>query len=943
MNSSPRISVALCTHNGERYIQEQLTSIAAQTHPIHELIVCDDVSKDRTAFLITALAAKYNLPLTLHTNTEHTGVNKNFEQALSKCTGDIILLCDQDDVWHPNKVKTIVDYFDYHPEKMLVCTNANLINSNGNTMNRTLWDALELSDDIQKRWEINHHAFEDILNNGNKITGATIALKKELLAYALPFSSSHNLVHDAWLAMIAALVNGLGNIPVSLMNYRVHGDQLIGIGGAGGETICTIIAPNYLPFARSLAESFYQHHPSGRMFVLLIGDMPKDASDERFTIIPIQHVPIPEYEAMKKRYTIRELCTAVKPFFLLHLLQTYQLKFLSFLDPDIRIYAPLTPVFRKLEQASVVLTPHILGPIDEDFLPNEFSILEAGIYNLGFIGVANTTETHRFLRWWGDRLILHCHGAPHIHEHFDQRWIDLVPGFIERVAIERNPGMNVAYWDLSNRHLSFQNNTWNVNGTPLRFFHFSGYSPDEPQHISKYQNRFTFADVPELLPLFTDYRESLIRHGYIVKDSPTPQPRVAPTTTFIGSMGPRAYRKLTSYLAGKGLEPLLTSLIGTSTIGAIRRTFFALRFRPTPIIRTIPKQGVNVIGFLSHATGVAVAAHAMVNNLTATSVPVTSIDIESHRHVIDRYPISIIHANADVTQDVIKREHIVKQHNKLLIGYWWWEMAEFPQRWSQAFSSLTEIWVGSTFVQQAISSVSPIPVRLVPLPASLPHTHSISRLAMRLPSDKYIFLFVFDARSYVERKNPYAIIKAFKKAFPHNNDAILVIKVSHAIEFQQEVRKLKQALQEIGGILVDSMMTQEQVSTVISLADAYISLHRSEGFGLTMTEAMLHAKPVIATGYSGNMDYMTLQNSYPVDYQLIPLAQTVGPYQKGMMWAEPNIEHAAQLMRFVYEHRQEAHTQALQGQADIMRLYGLERTTQELTQHLLPLFDQLHL
>ena len=200
------------------------------------------------------------------------------------------------------------------------------------------------------------------------------------------------------------------------------------------------------------------------------------------------------------------------------------------------------------------------------------------------------------------------------------------------------------------------------------------------------------------------------------------------------------------------------------------------------------------------------------------------------------------------------------------IGLWWWEINEFPERFSRSFEPLDEVWVGSHFVADAISAVSPVPVVKVTMPVSMPEIEEFDRGDLGLP-EGFVFLFVFDYHSVFERKNPLALVEAFEQAFPEGSGASLVLKSINSEHHPEEHGRLIEAARDHRDIhVVDRYVTAAEKNAMFAGCDCYVSLHRSEGFGNTLAEAMYLGKPVIATGYSGNMEFMTPQNSYPVDY-----------------------------------------------------------------------------
>ena len=279
---------------------------------------------------------------------------------------------------------------------------------------------------------------------------------------------------------------------------------------------CTIVSKNYISYARTVADSFLAHHPGSPFFVLLVDriDGHFEPQSEKFHLTGIDALDIPDLSRFCFQYTILELNTAVKPYFLSHLLDKYGFKKLIYFDPDIIITENLSELSRLLDQHSIILTPHLTAQIDDNYRPSELDILLAGAYNLGFLAIAATPTTRNFLKWWQERLYANCQIAFDKGMFVDQRWIDLVPGLFDGVHILREPEYNVAYWNLHSRSVEFNNGRLTVNGEPCHFFHFSGFDPNEISTISKHQNRFTIDRVGSLAGLFEYYRDLLWSNGY---------------------------------------------------------------------------------------------------------------------------------------------------------------------------------------------------------------------------------------------------------------------------------------------------------------------------------------------------------------------------------------------------------------------------------------------
>ena len=280
---------------------------------------------------------------------------------------------------------------------------------------------------------------------------------------------------------------------------------------------CTIVSPNYLPFARTLAGSFLAQHPDHRFFVLIVADL-EDAApfclDASFTPVMLHEIGVPDLRATAMRYDLLELNTNVKPTLMKHLLQAYGLETLIYLDPDIFVYAPLDPVFDLLRTgATVVLTPHMTAPVFDGKTPTEQELQYNGTYNLGFLGIGSGEETRRLLDWWEARCLQLGFSEGRTGLFVDQKWMNLAPGLFDRVAVCRDPGLNMAYWNLHERTLAESPGgplvvTASRAPAKLRFFHFSGYSAAEPELLSRNTDRYTLRDRPDLQPLFRAYRSA---------------------------------------------------------------------------------------------------------------------------------------------------------------------------------------------------------------------------------------------------------------------------------------------------------------------------------------------------------------------------------------------------------------------------------------------------
>ncbi len=256
------------------------------------------------------------------------------------------------------------------------------------------------------------------------------------------------------------------------------------------------------------------------------------------------------------------------------------------------------------------------------------------------------------------------------------------------------------------------------------------------------------------------------------------------------------------------------------------------------------------------------------------------------------------------------------------VAMWYWELEEVPEAWIPRARQYREIWAPTRFIAEAMRKTLDVPViDLLPGVELEPMT-PLPRAHFGLPESEFLFLFMFDMCSVFERKNPLAIIEAFTRAFPEGGPR-LVIKVNRGSFNPEALESLRSGLAAINGILLDGTYTRNEAYALMACADCYVSLHRSEGFGLTMAEAMLMEKPVIATAYSGNMDFMDASTACLIPYSMVPLEKTHLVYRKGMKWAEPQVPKAAEAMRWVVEQPELAKIMAIKGKHHVQAVLGL--------------------
>ncbi len=345
---------------------------------------------------------------------------------------------------------------------------------------------------------------------------------------------------------------------------------------------------------------------------------------------------------------------------------------------------------------------------------------------------------------------------------------------------------------------------------------------------------------------------------------------------------------------------------------------------------------VRVSGYLGHALGLGSAARGYAQALRAAGVPTSTatvalehmrlpedLDDGYGRHAFEEmvhegaHGFELVAVNPDELPAFVERVGERYFHGPR-IGIWGWETNSIPARWASAFELVDEIWVYSRFMAQNIGAATSVPVIALAPPVQAPAPPS-EPLRLGVP-DGFLFLFVFDYLSTIQRKNPVGLIEAFRRAFAPGEGPRLLIKTINAPLrplAEEAVLWAAHGREDIHAI--DRSLSASERDGLMAGCDCYVSLHRSEGFGLTIAEAMAVGKPVIATGYSGNLDFMNSANSYLVDYEIGRVGPECEIYPAEGEWAQPSIEHAARLMREVWEHREQAAARGEQARQDIAR------------------------
>jgi glycosyltransferase involved in cell wall biosynthesis len=348
-----------------------------------------------------------------------------------------------------------------------------------------------------------------------------------------------------------------------------------------------------------------------------------------------------------------------------------------------------------------------------------------------------------------------------------------------------------------------------------------------------------------------------------------------------------------------------------------------------------PTAGVNLIGFLESSVGLGEVARKLERAYAHAGIPVSTI-------VYRRPPSGEGWAEEPVSGEAVHDTNVVclnAEHlqpfaaeagtrffaGRRTIGVWFWETDVLRAVDRRGALFVDEVWVASEYVRQAVAAAVPVPAFVVPLPIETPPAPALTRAQLELP-DGFLFLYVFDFLS-AERKNPVGVVDAFTRAFAPAEGPVLVLKSVHGRDRKPdlfaELDRLVAGRPDV--VLRDGRVPTGERDAYVAACDCYVSLHRSEGYGLTIAEAMSYGKPAIATAYSGNLEFMSDENAYLVPYRTVPVPDSWWAHEPGAGWAEPDTEAAAALMRHAWEHPEEAQALGARARDELLERFSLAR------------------
>jgi glycosyltransferase involved in cell wall biosynthesis len=332
------------------------------------------------------------------------------------------------------------------------------------------------------------------------------------------------------------------------------------------------------------------------------------------------------------------------------------------------------------------------------------------------------------------------------------------------------------------------------------------------------------------------------------------------------------------------------------------------------------KLGLNIIGFLTADLGVGESARCMVRAADAAALPTALVPLKlncknrlgdltyaARLQETNPHGVNVIHLDPPASRDIDHHHGADFLVGKYNIAYFAWELPEFPDAWVPSLDYYDEIWCPSDFTAAAIAMKSAAPVLTMPHAIAFARpaeTTAALRARLGLPLGEFLFLSLFDLNSYAERKNPRAVVEAFRQSGLGGAGAALVLKLQNVAGNEADFAAVRESARDLPGtVLLTETLSRADIYALEAACDCFVSLHRSEGFGLAVAESMFLGKPVISTDWSGTAEFVTPENGCPVRAPLVTLTQNHGPYAKGSTWADPDPAHAAEWMQRLFADR----------------------------------------
>ena len=721
---------------------------------------------------------------------------------------------------------------------------------------------------------------------------------------------------------------------------------------------CTVVTRDRLPAARVLARSYSEHHPD-HDFVVLVADEVRPSDDTGVVGYDWLTVDAEKYLRLATCRTADELGAAVLPLLVRQLLDRSDA--VIALSARSRVYAPFPEVAGAAMATGLVLVPRVLTAVPAD----RRAPARAGGFDPGFLAVGRAAKA--FVDFWVERAA----------DDVAESWPAEIPALF-RHDVLRDPAFAVGHWNLHERVATLD---------AVRLMHFDGYDPDQPWLLNAdcaTRPRILLSAWPRVRALCDAYRAELAERaeparpygfGELADGTAISAPMrgvfrealregESPPHPF-GADGDAAFRdwltsagspseassghnRLTMWLWRSRVDlqsafprPISENADGyrqwCHTHGVTNGPLptWALPVVPPPVAPPDDTFGVNLAGYLTAELGLGEMGRIVHSVLRAADVPVVSV-VEDHSVAGSvgtglaapdsvgrpRFPVSIIAVNADHT-DLVLANHPEVAHQRYRIGLWAWELEDFPAAQRTAFGLVDEVWTVSEFARRSIAAHATVPVKVFPVPLADPGEPPTHR-----GSGPVRFLFAFDFNSTGGRKNPWGLVSAFQQAFPGRDDVELVIRANNAHRNTAAAERLRYLIGDDRRIDVrERFLSTAELDELYASSTAYVSLHRSEGFGLTVAEAMVRGLPVICTDYSSTTEFVPDGVGWRIPYTMTDVGPGWPPYPPDGRWAEPDPAAAVLALRAVADDPTEAARRGAAGRAHILRTRSMVTAT----------------
>ncbi|MGH9086445.1 MAG: glycosyltransferase [Acidimicrobiales bacterium] len=757
-----------------------------------------------------------------------------------------------------------------------------------------------------------------------------------------------------------------------------------------GVQVCTIAAS--WPSTVRLVDTVRAHHPTRPIWVLALADpgstVPAQLDATILTPADLSLDPV-ELAELRLVYSAEEVVGALVPRLLRALLARGAGRIVHLADA-FEVHAPLSPIDVALDKCPTALWRRATRPLpDDDLEPSEASLLLEGNVHPGHVAVGDGSGA--FLDWWAAHTRWDAGHDTGSGLWGAGRWLELAADLFD-LELADGDGCAIGAAGLGGATLGGSPGAFTVDGVALCTFDTTGLDPEQPDVLDiragtrarvlataepaldalLHDRADAMAAIGDLGPcLPTDRFDALVRGMARAELRSARRAGRAPGFT-AGTPGEiDLVRWLSTPVAHPG-TPISRLLHAVAVTRPDLRTHFPhplagdgpglaawatgepdfpasygdLQIAPSEPDRRLGAiaPGFNIVGYLHGELGLGEAGRLMARAAARAGVPFAPIafsETASRQGVefegtVDGapYETTLLCVNADLTPLASARTWGALDHDRHRIGYWFWEVDRFPAEQASSAFYVDELWAASGYVADVLGAATDKPVRVIPHPVAEPVPTHLTREDLGL-SDRFTFAFWFDAFSGVERKNPAGLVEAFCRAFAPDEGPMLLLKAINGAHDRAAMRRLHRLAGDRSDIaIVDEYWTGAQMRALVQHVDCYVSLHRSEGFGQTMADAMAAGTPVIATAHSGNLEFMTDENSHLVPATLVPVGADRPPYPPDARWAAPDLDVAAALMRRVLEHPSDAAAKSALAVADIRRHHGIEVTAAHLLEEL---------